>query len=127
MMSNDEMLIVEDHDATRVALANFFQEKGWSIREAATIADGLASLDPPPRAIVLDLMLPDGGGETILETIRKRGMQTRVAVCTGVFDQERMSIIESMSPDAILMKPVDLHHVFSVFGEADARPVRNGQ
>jgi DNA-binding response OmpR family regulator len=125
-MSNDDMLIVEDHAATRVALANFFQEKGWCIREAATIADGLASLDPPPRAIVLDLMLPDGGGETILETIRKRGMQTRVAVCTGVFDQERMSIIESMSPDAILMKPVDLHHVFSVFGEAESGPIRMG-
>src|SRR5690349_13176265 len=66
------LLIVEDHQATRRSLAALFRRSGWDVAEATNVAEGLAKLDPPPDFIVLDLMLPDGGGEVVLERVRER-------------------------------------------------------
>ena len=46
----------------------------------------LPLLDHNPNAIVLDLMLPDGNGGVLLETIRARQLSMRVVVTTGLSD-----------------------------------------
>jgi DNA-binding response OmpR family regulator len=69
-MGRHRVLIVEDHALTSTSLTRIFARKGWDARMAATVAGGLAALDPPPDCVVLDLNLPDGDGEAILRTIR---------------------------------------------------------
>ena len=65
-------------------------------------------LDPPPDCVILDLMLPDDGGHVVLRKIRERRLPTRVAVCTGTSDRERLDAVASLQPDAFLMKPTSL-------------------
>ena len=105
------LLVVEDDAATRNALKRIFVNKGWSVRVASTVAEGLAQLDPPPDCVILDLMLPDAGGEVILRTIRDGKMPTRVAVCTGTHDPTRLTLVAGLGPDALLQKPIALDDI----------------
>jgi CheY-like chemotaxis protein len=54
------ILIVEDDDDIRVALAEMLALKGYQVRAAANGAEALEALhaEPPPSLIVLDLMMP---------------------------------------------------------------------
>jgi DNA-binding NarL/FixJ family response regulator len=105
------MLLVEDHQPTRINLRRILSARGWEVLEAATIAEGVAQLDPAPDCIVLDLVLPDGKGEAILRKIRVEQLQvcdqTRVVVNTGLDDPARLSEVSYLRPNAVLQKPVD--------------------
>ena len=101
------LLLVEDHQATRDVLRRILALCGWEILEAATIAEGLARLDPPPDCIVLDLDLPDGPGEVLLRKVRVERIPTRVVVSSGTDDRARLSEVSYMRPDAVLQKPLD--------------------
>jgi DNA-binding response OmpR family regulator len=108
VMSAKRVLIVEDHEPTRRALRGLFRVRGYEVSTAGTVAEALASLDPPPSCIVLDLMLPDGRGEEVLRRVREAEMPTCVAVCTGVDDSARLKAIQRLRPDVFLVKPVDV-------------------
>jgi CheY-like chemotaxis protein len=111
-MGNPRLLIVENHAATRNLLEAIFQGEGWDIATAGTVAEGLAGLDPVPAGLILDMDLPDGGGETVLQRVRDDGLPTRVAVCTGMCDPAHRARVEQLSPDAYLLKPIDLDDLF---------------
>ena len=90
------------------ALRKIFIRKGWDVFSAMTVAGGLALLDPPPDCLILDLMLPDGGGETILRRVRDAKVKTRVAVCTGMIDPARLAVVVGLRPEALMRKPISL-------------------
>ncbi len=110
------MLVVEDDRVTRNALQRLFERRGWDVLVAATVAEGLAQLDPPPDCLILDLMLPDGDGAEVLRTVRAQGLPTKVAVCTGTGDADRLAEVASMNPEALLRKPVALADVVLACG-----------
>lgn len=99
---------------TNDALRKIFTRKGWDVISAMTVAGGLALLDPPPDCVILDLMLPDGGGEAILRRVRDERIKTRVAVCTGMNDPVRLAEVEGLGPEALLRKPISLVDVCRV-------------
>jgi DNA-binding response OmpR family regulator len=107
-MAPKRMLIVEDREGTRRALRGIFRPEGYELLTAATLAVGLALLDPPPCWIILDLMLSDGPGEDLLRTLRATGHPSRVVVCTGNSDPARLDAVRRLRPDASLQKPVDV-------------------
>ena len=78
-------MIVEDDAATLRALGSAFSRKGWDVCTAATVAEALALLErsPAPDFLILDLMLPDGGGEVILRRVKQAGLASHVIICTG--------------------------------------------
>ena len=96
---------------THDALRKIFTRRGWDVVSAMTVAGGLALLDPPPDCVILDLMLPDGGGEAVLRRVRDQKLKTRVAVCTGMEDPARMARISGLAPEALLRKPISLAEV----------------
>jgi len=100
------LLLVEDHEDTRHLLRRMLTLCGWEVVEAATIAEGLARLDPPPECVILDLQLPDGDGEAILRKIRSDALPTRVVVNTGLEDSTRLGEVSDLKPEAVLHKPV---------------------
>jgi CheY-like chemotaxis protein len=101
------VLLVEDDRVARRALRRLFVARGWEVAEAATLAEGLSSLDPPPSCIVLDLMLPDGDGADLLRHVRAAGLPSRVVVTTGVSDQARLQAVAGLRPDSLIPKPID--------------------
>lgn len=114
------MLIVEDDPSTLRALGGIFRHKGWEVLTARTIAEGLAVLDSGVEfcCLILDLMLPDGDGESILRRVRSERPETNVAVCTGMDDQARLSAVVALQPKALLRKPVPVSKLCEVCGAA---------
>src|SRR3954469_14868515 len=104
-MAGLRVLIVEDDFSTRSALRSVFSRRGWRVTTAATVCEGLAALDPAPDCIVLDLVLPDGGGEAILRKVRAENLPSRIAVSTGTSDPERLAVVRGLNPDILLCKP----------------------
>lgn len=104
------MLLVEDDPATAGALRAILSRKGWAVEVAGTLAEalGLVGRAPPPDWLVLDLMLPDGDGVSLLRKIRADGLTVRVAVTTGSADRSRLDAVAALRPDLFLSKPIDL-------------------
>ena len=92
-MGLHRLLIVEDDPSTLRALGAIFRLKGWEVLVAKTVKEAISVLDSGVEfcCLVLDLMLPDGDGESILRRVRADRPETRVAVCTGVDDQARLA------------------------------------
>jgi DNA-binding response OmpR family regulator len=72
---------------------------------AGTAAEGLAQLASPPCCIVLDLMLPDGPGETILRQVRADRLGCRVAVRTGTIDGAWLDSVRERHPRSYFRSP----------------------
>ena len=114
-MAGLRVLIVEDDTPTRVALQTIFARRGWQVATAATVTEGLARLEPAPDCIVLDLVLPDGGGEAVLRKVRSENLPTRmVAVATGTNDPSHLAVVRELDPDILLFKPLDSEVLFRV-------------
>src|SRR5262245_23527370 len=94
-----KILIVEDHEPTRRALSRLLAHRGWQVEIAATVAEGIEALGGEPECVILDLMLPDGDGEAVLQQVRERGMPTRVVVASGVGDASRLEAAGRMGAD----------------------------
>ena len=107
-MTANRLLVVDDDAATRWALRSIFTRRGWDVTLAETVATGMLALDLAPHCVILDLTLPDGSGETILQAIRSRGLTTRVAVCSSTTDPVRVATVMALRPEVLLAKPYDL-------------------
>jgi CheY-like chemotaxis protein len=114
-MSTHRVLIVEDHEPTRTILGMILRREGWATLAAGTLAEGLDYLErePRPDCVLLDLDLPDGRGEAVLERVRRDQLPIRVAVCTGSGDRLRWRAVEQYHPDALIQKPIDLGELWS--------------
>ena len=69
------VLLVEDDRELRVTLAEALRIEGWQVHTAASLAEAQALLGhalcaAPADAVLLDLGLPDGDGETLLAQLR---------------------------------------------------------
>ena len=111
-----KLLVIEDDDAMQSVWRIVFAGRGWIVTVASSVAEGLALLDPPPDFVILDLALPDGGGEAILRRIREAGLKTRVAITTGTNDPDQLRTVEDLGPEAAFRKPVDVADVWREAG-----------
>ncbi len=88
---------------------------GWLVRLAATASEGMEWINGghEPCCLILDLGLPDGRGEWVLQLARERGLRSFVAVCTGLTDEARVAAVASLQPNVILVKPVKVNDVWN--------------
>jgi DNA-binding response OmpR family regulator len=100
-------LIVEDDPIAAGALAKLLTGNGHEVQTVGTVDDALCSFAWGPESIILDLILPDGNGVTVLRRARKTPTHTRVAIVTAVQDPFGIDQITDLEPDAIFEKPVD--------------------
>ena len=66
------LLLVEDEPLVQANNKKILERRGYSVRQAFTLAEAKNIIsDDPPRAIVLDILLPDGSGLDFLHELRK--------------------------------------------------------
>ncbi|MHC5540198.1 response regulator [Singulisphaera rosea] len=100
-------LIVEDDEATRELLRAKLSRAGWGGIAVGTCSEAIEALDLAPDWLILDLVLPDGDGEQILNEVRIRGLATKVAVVSGAIEPARIDAVVRLAPDLFFRKPVD--------------------
>lgn len=103
-----KILIVEDDDGIIFLVKNLFLAWGWCpvVAEYLSAAEGL--LAGNFDLVLLDLMLPDGNGIDILRKLRERPDAPPVIVSTGNDAPRVMDVVESLRPDAVFKKPLDV-------------------
>jgi len=100
------VLVVEDDATSRNALRMLLRYSGYDGRYAASVSEAMAQLPSGPCCVILDLMLPDGNGSTVLEHIRAARLPIRVAIATGAGDWEQMVDAPRLRPDVVFRKPL---------------------
>ena len=84
MMSSFRVMVVEDDDALRAALARALRLEGYAVDEATDGARALAQLASlRADVMVLDVMLPEVDGLTVCQRLRAMGDRTPVLLLTA--------------------------------------------
>lgn len=113
------VLLVEDDRATYTALRGILTLRGWDVVVATTLAEARPVLGGNAlSAVILDLMLPDGNGEEILDELRAANGNIPVAVTTGVSDAARLAAVHKKNPTALLQKPIVLAQLLKAIAAA---------
>jgi DNA-binding response OmpR family regulator len=101
------VLLLEDDTACADPMAQLLHHYEWDVRLAKTLLDAMPLLPLVPTVAIIDLMMPDGGGERVLDLIRRRKLLTKVVILTGCRERERLQEVARLKPDLMLTKPVD--------------------
>ena len=77
-----DLLIVDDEASLRDFMTIVFEEDGWKVETAGSLAEGRAALQKnEPDLILCDLMLPDGSGLDLLR--ESKAQNPTIAVSAG--------------------------------------------
>src|SRR5438128_8433960 len=101
------VLIIEDDDDSRRAIAKLFERADWKVLEAA---DGDAGVELAirnrPEVILCDLLMPKSNGFQVCRTIRQQLQPTKIIVVSGRdYAVDRASALEAGADD-YLLKPI---------------------
>ena len=103
------VLLVEDDDNVRFAMAALLAQEGYQVLTAATAHDALGVLRTPSSPIdvvLLDVHLPDASGIDICARLCELHPGTPVIVCTGEATPEEAAELLRLGARRYLQKPV---------------------
>lgn len=105
--STPTLLIVDDDSGVRELTATRLTEAGYTVREAASGLQALATLetDPCVDLVVLDFAMPGMNGAEVATEIRKRWPAMPVLFVTGFADTAALAQAGADGADAIVLKP----------------------
>ncbi len=102
----DCVLVVDDDPATRDLLARFLHREGFAVRSAGDGRSGLALARAlKPRVILLDVMMPQMDGWSVLAAIKAEPELAEIPVVMISFVNEP-SLAASLGAEDFLAKPV---------------------
>lgn len=102
----ESLLFIEDDDGIRLALSLALEDEGYSVREAANGADGLASFASEPADLVLlDLRLPDMSGFEVCRALRLRSIVPIIIITAQTDTVDMVAGLEAGADDYVT-KPV---------------------
>jgi DNA-binding NtrC family response regulator len=107
-----DLLIVDDEASLRDFLSIVFEEEGWKIASAASLADARASLQKKePHVVLCDLMMPDGSGIDLLREIKAQNQAIPVVMITAYTSTR--SAVEALKAGAFdyIGKPFDIEEL----------------
>jgi DNA-binding NtrC family response regulator len=121
-MNKRTILIIDDEEAQRNAIAGFLAKKGYDTQTAAGGAEGLELFNDSHMDIVLtDYRMPDVTGEEVLRRVREIDADIPVIVITAYGSIESaVGLMRSGAFDYV-QKPVDLDELLLVIERAAER------
>jgi len=123
------LLILDDDDPLRGRLARAMEKKGFQVKEAKTVAEGLNIVKTtPPGFACVDLRLEDGNGLDVIKELTKSKKDSRIVMLTGYGNLP--TAVAAVKAGAIdyIAKPVDADDVESALlasPESKAKPPEN--
>ncbi|MBI5814675.1 MAG: sigma-54-dependent Fis family transcriptional regulator [Nitrospinae bacterium] len=108
----NRILVVDDEPSLRFVLAKGLTRKGHAVDEASCVAEAVELLNEfSYLCVFMDIVLPDGSGLELLDSVRKRPNAPAVVVMTA--EATMKNAIEAMQKGAFdyITKPFDLNDV----------------
>ena len=127
---NDKsLLILDDDDPFRGRLARAMEKKGFIVKEAKNVEEGLKIAQNTPTGFaVVDLRLEDGSGLEVVKELHKLKKESRIVMLTGYGNLP--TAVAAVKAGAIdyIAKPVDADDVEAALlalPESKAKPPEN--
>jgi len=117
-----KLLIVDDEASLRDFLTIVFEEDGWSVDSAGSLAEAREALKRiEPDVVLCDLMMPDGSGIELLGEIKQHNEKTPVIMITAYTSTK--SAVEALKAGAhdYIAKPFDNEELKIVVSKAVER------
>jgi DNA-binding response OmpR family regulator len=104
------ILVIEDNHAILDVITLILQSESYKVTGLQKSADMLKHIDEvKPDLIILDIMLPDGDGRTILEELRKSENTVDIPVLMISARYTEQNIQHgAIKPNGFLAKPFDI-------------------
>lgn len=122
MPTEDPVVLVVDDEEGLADLYSQWLTDDYTVRTAYDGEQALELLDEHVDVVLLDRRMPDLSGDEVLDRIRDRGYNSRVAMVTAV--QPDYDIIE-LGFDDYVTKPVSKADLYSVVDELLTRATYN--
>lgn len=117
--------IVEDDELLNEALARMLEKKGYEVKRAYTLREGMRLMKENPDLMILDRSLPDGQGTEICQAARAYS-KIPVLFLTARDEEEDILQAFDLGADDYLVKPfsmaVLLKHIEAVLRRAGGEP-----
>ena len=105
-------MLADDHELTRLGLAEFLREQGYRVDVAADGEEALAACEAnPPDLLITDLDMPKVRGERVIREVQASHPQTEVAVITGESTPDAGRRATALGVRCYFTKPLDLDEV----------------
>jgi len=102
------ILLVEDDEAARSAIATNLRARGHAVDEAGDVRGALRAWDERrPDLILLDLGLPDLDGQAVILRVRKEAATPIIVVSARGHEEDRVAALDAGADD-YLTKPFGL-------------------
>ena len=109
-MARHKILIIEDEPDLAKVLSNRLASRDFEVSIAQDAYQGSSQvINKQPDLVILDLMLPAGGGIKVLKNIRinSKIMNMPVMILTGLNDPEYEKQIRALGVQAYFQKPYE--------------------
>ena len=114
------ILVVEDDDTLRPAIARLLLSIGFSVLTAENGLEALAVVDSCPQRIDLvltDVVMPDLDGPGLEKRLGSRGLHPGVIYMSGYTDPAVLARVPVTPATPMLVKPFTLHELLRVLSE----------
>src|SRR5438067_5905439 len=108
------VLVVDDDPGVRQVVRANLEAEGYTVREAGSAEEGLASLEEePPNLLLLDVRMPEVDGWEMLRRVQERyGVGAiPVLVFSGTVEERAVSDVTARGARGFLGKPFDLQQL----------------
>ena len=117
------VLVVDDDRSIRFLCRVNLELEGWTVREAATLAEARRELEERPADVVLlDVHVGSERGLDFLEELRRDYPAVPVALLTGSVET---SPADGVGADAVIAKPFTLEQLVETVRGLQPRPAHN--
>lgn len=117
--ADTSVLVVDDEPQVAWVLRFSLEHEGFRTFTASNGIEALEEVEKhQPRVMVLDLMMPEMDGWTVLERLRKLPLdqRPRVVIVSALTGPEEKAKATELGADAFVPKPFDVEELIGVLG-----------
>ena len=112
MMEQKTILIVDDENMIREAVASYLEKQGYHVLQAETGTQALSLLEKTVSFVILDLMLPDISGEEICSRIRRQSRIPIIMLTAKTMEDDMLNGL-NLGADDYITKPFSLKNLYA--------------
>ena len=118
------LLIIDDHAVVRQGLVQAFTDKGFAaIETAGTLKEARSKIAAfNPKAIIIDLNLPDGSGLEIIQWVRKHSREMAIIILSLNDPTQFIKVARASGANAYLSKSQSMQEIIASVNFALSNP-----
>ena len=111
---DNSLLIVDDDRPFSTRLARAMEGRGFQVRVAESVADGVAAVETQaPAYAVIDMRLGDGNGLDVIARLKERRPEARGVILTGYGNIATAVTAVKLGAFDYLAKPADADEIYA--------------